>query len=220
MSIVIFGKGPSLIRCTKEIIDEYEDIAICNYPVLNDIFLNLVKDREIKYHFANCGTFDNRYTNEINEELQIKSIINTNLEKHTHYQNFLQNTNLFTYNIREKYEKYFKNTYDFDPSTGIIALQYILDLKKYKKILLVGFDNFEKGEKMYYYSPNEMNSKMHYLIQNDTIKLDGTFNIISGHCPIKTEKYLNNIIEKNKNIKFNLITNMNFKNYINMKLII
>ena len=77
-SIVIFGKGPSVLRCNKEIVDQYDDIAIINYPVINDFFYGLIKDREIKYHFANCGTFDERYNDNINNLLQIQGIYNTN----------------------------------------------------------------------------------------------------------------------------------------------
>ena len=28
-SIIIFGKGPSLLKCTRDIVDSYDDIAIC-----------------------------------------------------------------------------------------------------------------------------------------------------------------------------------------------
>jgi len=82
-SIVIFGKGKSLLRCSKELVDEYEDIAICNYPVLNNDFNKLIEGRVIKYHFAKCRTFDDRYTDKVNEKLGIQHIINTNIETST-----------------------------------------------------------------------------------------------------------------------------------------
>ena len=95
-SIVIFGKGPSVSRCTKEIIDKYDDIAICNYPVLNDFFYNLIKGREIKYHFANCGTYDNRYNDETNELLKIKGVYNCNYKSSIiPYYNFLTDKKIF-----------------------------------------------------------------------------------------------------------------------------
>ena len=46
-SIIIFGKGPSLLRCTRKIVDEHDEIAICNYPVLNNFFYSLIKNRTI-----------------------------------------------------------------------------------------------------------------------------------------------------------------------------
>jgi hypothetical protein len=42
-SIIIFGKGSSLLKCTRNFVDKYDDIAICNYPFLNDFFIILLK---------------------------------------------------------------------------------------------------------------------------------------------------------------------------------
>jgi len=91
-SIIIFGKGPSVLKCTKDIVDQYDDIAICNYPILDDFFLNLILNREIKYHFANCSTFDARYTDEINDMLKIKHIFNTNINNNLLYSKHLKKT--------------------------------------------------------------------------------------------------------------------------------
>ena len=44
---------------------------------------------------------------------------------------------------------------------------------KYNKILLVGFDNFVVGSQRYYFSPEEINDKLKYLIKNNTIINDG-----------------------------------------------
>ncbi len=219
-SIVIFGKGKSLLRCNKKMVDEYEDVAICNYPVLNDSFSKLVENKNITYHFANCSTFDSRYNDKVNKQLGIKNIINTNSLNSNIYKNYLKDKILFTENIREHYLTYFKNNYDLDPSTGIMALQYILDLKIYKKIMLVGYDNFKQHKQMYYYQVNEMNDKMKYLIHNNTITKNGELNIISGHCPIKTEQYLYDIIKKYNDINFKIISDMEFKyNNVNLEVI-
>lgn len=204
-SIIIFGKGPSVLKCTRDIVDQYNDIAICNYPVLNDFFINLIKDREILYHFANCGTFDNRYTNSVNKKYKIKNIINTNVKNATGYSLFLNNKAMFIDSIREKYLEYFKKKFELDPSTGVIALQYLIDTKKYNKILLVGFDNYKKGKQTYYYKPDEYNSKIKYLLQNNIISKDGKFMIKSGHDPEKTMKYIDYII-KNTNIEIKLLS--------------
>ena len=92
-SIIIFGKGPSVLNCTKEIVDSYEDIAIINYPVLNDFFYPLIKDRTVNYHFCNFATFDKRYTDKINKNLKIQKLYNTHYSNQRHYLKF------FSYNI-------------------------------------------------------------------------------------------------------------------------
>ena len=86
---------------SADIVDSYDDI-VCNYPVLNDFFYNLIKNHTINYHFANCGTFDERYNDNINNLLQIQGIYNTNI-KNT-YSNYISNKNLFKDNLYNKYE--------------------------------------------------------------------------------------------------------------------
>ena len=214
-SILIFGKGPSLLRCTKEFVDEFDDIAICNYPVLNDFFKNLIKNREIKYHFANCGTFDERYTDKINKQLKIQNIYNTNKKTSVSYYRFLKDKSLFRENIREPILKYFLEKYNLDPNSGTMALKYILDLKEYDKIGLAGFDNFKKGEQQYYYKPNEYNNKIKYILNDKIVKKNGIYNQISGHCPIKSKKYYEDVFKNNSNIEFKLISNINFNLKLN-----
>ena len=200
-SIVLFGKGPSVSKCTKEIIEKYDDIAIVNYPVLNDFFTSLISDKKIKYHFANCGTFDERYTDQINDMLNIENIINTHFNKSNNYRDYLKNKSLFKDSIRDKYETYFKNNFDLDPNSGILALQFLIDTGEYDNILLVGFDNYKIGEQTYYYSIEDINTKLKYIIGHNIITKEGIFNIVSGHNPEKTEIYLSSLKNKYPNIK-------------------
>jgi len=215
-SLIIFGKGPSLLKCTRDIVDNYDDIALCNYPVLNEFFYNLIENRIINYHFANCGTFDERYNDNINNLLQIQGIYNTN--KSNTYINYISNKNLFKDNIYDYMKKYFLTNFDLDPSTGTMAIQYILNLNKYNKICLVGFDNFQIGKQSYYYSPELYNSKLKYLLGNQ-ITHTGLYNQINGHDPDKTLQYYLNIIQKNKNIHYTFITNLLLPNINNLKTI-
>lgn len=218
-SIIILGKGPSLLRCNKEFVDKFDDIAICNFPVLNSFFENLIKDRNILYHFANCGTFDERYDLNVHNKLCIKNIINTNSKDNKAYANYLKNHSLIKENIKETMLEKFKS-YDLDPNTGTMALQYILDTKKYNKIALVGFDNFKKGDNVYYYETKDYNKKIKYLIDSNIITKDGVYNQISGHDPLKTKKYYEDVFKKNVNIKFELITQLEFKDkYCNLTII-
>lgn len=199
-SIVLFGKGPSASKCTRELTDKYNDIAIVNYPFLNDFFVNLISGKKIKYHFANCGTFDERYTNHVNDMLNIENIINTHTTNN--YVNYLNNKSLFKGSIRKKYETYFKNNFDLDPNSGIMALQFLIDTGEYDNILLVGFDNYKIGEQTYYYPIENINTKLKYIIgDNKDIKNDGKYNQVSGHNPEKTEFYLSSLKNKYPNIK-------------------
>ena len=215
-SIIIFGKGPSVLRCNREIVDQHDDIAICNYPVINDFFYELIKGRDIKYHFANCATFDERYDDNMNNKLNIKTIYNSN-KGINHYKNFLKNDKLFSNEnlYQDIYLNYFEKKYNFKFSTGIMALKYIINTNLYNKITLVGYDNYKLGEQTYYYKPEEYNNSIKYLLKNNTIKQNGEYNIVSGHDPEKTKKYLESVYLDYPNINFELITNMEFKNDFN-----
>ena len=199
-SIIIFGKGPSVSKCTRDIVEKYHDIAIVNYPVLNTFFTSLISDGKIKYHFANLGTYDERYTDEVNNKLKIESIINTNFKNSNAYKNYINNKDLFKDSIREKYETYFKKNFDLDPNSGILALQFLIDTGEYDNILLVGFDNYKIGEQTYYYPIENINTKLKYLTGLNIITNDGNFNIVSGHNPEKTEIYLSSLKNKYPNI--------------------
>jgi len=200
-SIILFGKGPSALKCTSKVVEQHDDIAIVNYPVLNNFFSKLILNRKIKYHFANCGTFDERYTDKINNILNIENIINTNNNKSTHYINYLKNKELFKCSIREIYEPYFKNNFDLDPNSGILALQFLIDTGEYDNILLVGFDNYKVGEQMYYHPIEKINKKLRHVISDNIVTKEGKFNIVSGHNPEKTEIYLSSLKNKYPNIK-------------------
>jgi hypothetical protein len=204
-SIILFGKGFSVSKCNKEIVEKYDDIAIINYPVLNDFFVNLLSGKnKIRYHFANCGTFDRRFTNEINDMLDIENIINTNFSKSNNYIHYLKNKDLFkdSISLREKYIAYFKSNFDLDPNSGILALQFLIDTNEYDNILLVGFDNYKIGEQTYYYPIELINSKLKYIVgDNKAIKNDGKYNQVNGHDPKKTEIYLSSLKKKYPNIK-------------------
>ena len=217
-SIIIFGKGPSVLKCSKKIVDQYDDIAIINYPVINDFFFKLIKNKKIKYHFANCTTFDDRYNDIQNDKLNIEGIYNTHFNNQIYeYKNFLKN-DIFKDSIREKGEVYLKNKgFNFDPSSGTLALQYILSTKLYNKICVVGFDNFKQNSTCYYYNfEKEANGKLKYLIKENIISKDGKLIIKSGHGSEKTQEYYEHEMNDNKQIKFIFITNMKMKKLDNL----
>jgi len=222
-SIIIFGKGPSVLKCTRKIVDDHDEIAICNYPPLNDFFYSLIKDKTIHYHFANCGTFDPRWTNELNHKLQIQKIFNTNRGTNN-YMNYLNNNTLFqNENLYQTiYKDYYYNIYKSKPNTGVMALQYILNTKLYDKITLVGFDGFKLGSTVYYYDMRYLSQPLKYLVGgNGPYNKNGKILVDNLEHPFDiTFKYLNDTIQQNSNINFTFITNIKFdKNYNNLSIL-
>tara|TARA_B100000575_G_scaffold294499_1_gene310859 strand:+ start:7680 stop:8354 length:675 start_codon:yes stop_codon:yes gene_type:complete len=219
-SIIIFGKGPSVSRCTPEFVNKYDDIAICNYPVFNDFFKNLIQKREIKYHFVNGGLFDDRFDNSFNNINKITGIYNCHYNDRRQYLSFLKNKDIFNDSfIREKTEKYLKeNNFDFDPSTGTIGFNYIINTKLYNRIAIVGFDNYENNKSIYYYNISLANSKLKHTNEARNITKDGRWLGVNGHNPIITKKYYLFEINKNKNIQFDFITNMELEPLSNISI--
>ena len=66
------------------------------------MFISLIENRTIQYHFANCGIFDERYTNEVNKLYNIQKIYNTN-KPPNNYKNFLKILSYFQMKIFMSY---------------------------------------------------------------------------------------------------------------------
>jgi hypothetical protein len=69
-------------------------------------------------------------------------------------------------------------TNDEYPSTGMIAIYYMIHVRKYK-VTITGFDNFEGGRSAHYFEPDRQNYP-------------------SRHNGLKEKKYINKLIKNNK----------------------
>jgi len=216
-SIVIIGKGPSVQRCTKEFIDSFDEVAICNHPVYSQ-YEHLISNHA-DYDFINVGD-PNPYKKKLLESLGIKYIINTGGRTIMDP----PNTILPSYNI--KYHPfyrgvcldYFKTEHNLDPSTGIMAFHYFVSKPEYTKIGLVGFDLFQKGTPIYYFKKQEASKSLHYLWNRGSYDKNNKITFDSGHSVPKTYEYLINQIKEKKTKKFEIITNYPFEQVENLKI--
>ena len=223
-SVVLIGKGPSLLRCSKEFIDKFDDIAIIGYPPPTQDFLKIIRGNKIKYHFCNCGDpyiIKNTalYNDITNEELGIEEIWDYG-SGNNNYKSYITQKNMFKGNIKNQYLQIFKDKYNFDkwgPSGGIYALHHILKQNKYNKIGLVGFDNFEEGKQRYYFDVQFYQPSLRYLIKpNGPITPDNITNHKALHDTDTTRKYLENIFKDSQdNISYEMYTTIKFKNMYN-----
>lgn len=183
-SVVIIGKGPSVLRSTKKFVDSFDEVAICNRP-LYDGYENYISSRA-DYDFCTNLKTVRQYTPELIEKLGIKKTI-------------LTGENSF---LRNNFE--YKN---LDPSTGILAFFYFLNQEDYTHISLVGFDFFEKNKKMYYFKPEELTSSLWYLYTNNTFSRDLIHLLDSGHNLELSFEFILESFKKNINKKFTIISN-------------
>lgn len=194
-SIILFGKGKSLLRCKKNYVNSFEKIAIINYPK----FIEENMGDKADFHFTLvygdkiCDWGDKKmYKDYAENGLKIKKIYNIGNQIKDHYERKYHEDIYkvkipIDYKFRQNQRKYF----DWFPPSGILAFDYLLRSKKYKKICLVGFDfyNFEtKCSNNSYYNG----------------KMTGG---LPTHTPKKQVEHLIKRIKENPNISFILYTN-------------
>lgn len=209
-SIVIIGKGPSVQRCTKEFINSFDEVAICNHPVY-DGYEHLISNHA-DYDFINVGD-PNPYSQQRLQSLGIHTIINTGGRYiHNPPKSIVPDNCSVQYFpfYRGRCLDYFKNQHQLDPSTGIMAFHYFVNKPEYSKIALVGFDLFEKGTPIYYFKKEEASPSLQYLWQRKSYDENNIITFDSGHNVKNTYHYLIEQIKKNLHTKFEMITNYPF----------
>lgn len=195
-SIIIIGKGPSIQRCTRELVESFDEVAICNRPKFEG-YEHLIGERA-HWDFV-TNLIDIRYYSEdFKNKLGFKQTILTG-----------KNSDL-------------RNNFSYkglDPSTGTLAFSYFLNSKNYNHICLVGFDLFEKNKHFYYFKTDELTDSMKYLVGNGTFTENLVFTKDSGHNTALTREYMSEMFEINPKIQFTLMTNYEFPFSANLKLL-
>ena len=206
-SVAIIGKGPSALKSTKEHVDSFDEVAICNFPPMEG-YEQYIGTRA-QYHFINAGD-PYPYQQETINNLGLKAIFNTQAWgtdiKKVPPPKILPNHEVayywdYGFKVREKYE----NSYGFWPSTGIMALDYFLNNEDYHKIDLIGFDFFRAGDSVYYFTKHETNPSLHYLWNNKTYSTDGRVMGGNAHGGEKARNAVTDLIaQSDQDISFKL----------------
>ena len=208
-SIVIIGKGPSVLRCTKKFIDSFDEVAICNHPVYNG-YEHLISNHA-DYDFINIGD-PNPYPRKRVQNLGIKFIINTGGRYIPNPpESILPNYTIIYHPFyRKECIDYFKKNYNLDPSTGIMAFHFFSNKPEYNKISLVGFDLFQKGTPIYYFKRKEASKSLQYLWNRGSYDNNNCITFNSLHNFNNTYDYLIKTINNKKKIQFIIYSNCKF----------
>jgi len=194
-SVAIIGKGPSVRYSTKAFVDSFDDIAICNFPPMEN-YQHLISNRAT-HHFLNAGD-SYPYSREFLNNLGLKEIFNTSRHVYAPNQIFLPDHDVsyienYGIGVKKKYEE----KYNFWPSTGIMAFDYFLNHPEYQKISLVGFDFFLPGKDVYYFPKNEVNPSLHRLWNDELYSMDGKVLKESlGHGGERVKEIILSLIQK------------------------
>ena len=196
-SVVIIGKGPSVKSSTREFIESYDDVAICNFPPMEG-YEQYIGERAT-YHFLNAHD-PNPYKKSIINNLGLKLILNTHYAQHPGTDSIFPDHEVqYAPSYGEIKIPEFKKEFGFDPSCGIIAIDYFVRKKDITDIALVGFDFFRVNERGYYYSPQEVQQSLKYLYSDSgQTPFDGSGVRINSnpHDSDKSEKFVYDMEKK------------------------
>ena len=160
-SVVIVGKGPSVLNSTEEFMNSFDEVAFCNFPPVEG-YEKYIGTR-CDWMFANMWDL-NPYESHIFEKIQINNILNTNVKPRPDAVTLVNSFGIkYVSDYGTTATEEIKTKYGFDPSTGIQAFNFFVKNPEYDTIGLVGFDNFKVGEKAYYYSVDEVQPTLKYL---------------------------------------------------------
>lgn len=182
-SVVIIGKGPSVSNSTKAFIESFDEVAICNFPPMEN-YQHLISNRA-KYHFVNAGN-PFPYSKEFINKLGLTHVFNTSIspsslnvdtecflpdhEVEYHPSHGIETTGMvYDGTLRAVGDA----KYNFWPSTGMLCFNYFYNSERHDKIALVGIDCYQKGSDVYYFGLNETKPNLHYLWDGSTYSKEG-----------------------------------------------
>lgn len=197
-SILIIGRGPSVLRCKKEFVDKFDDVAICNQVEFEGFEDKIGSTATHWFRNWSC-TWNYLKTNKIND-LKIHTVINVSERMHDVKKGGKSFDDLFPDHITCKFPNlapYFKSEYGFDPATGIMAIEYCIR-EGYKTIGIIGIDMYQINDNKYYHGKK---------IQTE----------VHGHNPDVHLKYINTVIKKHPEINFLIVSDATIKKQDNVK---
>ena len=122
-SVAIIGKGLSVLKSTRDFVDSFDEVVICNFPPIKG-YEKYIGNRA-SYHFLNVHD-PNPYTKDILNSLGLKYVFNTHPVPHDGDDSiFPDHSVLYCRDYGKKVIEGFKDKNGFDPSCGIMAFEDI-----------------------------------------------------------------------------------------------
>ena len=202
-TVAIIGKGPSVLKCKKEFVDSFDEVAICNWPPF--IGYEQYIGNRATYHFINAGD-PYYYEKDLLDNLGLKKFFNSQANHEGANSMIKELPGMITpsydvdyecdfgFKMREKYE----SKYGIWPSTGVMAFDYFLNSDEFVKIALIGFDFYKIGQDVYYFPKDKVKKTLHYLWNDSSYTTDGKVleKAYKGHGGDNVIKIINNLIKE------------------------
>ncbi|MFW6242820.1 MAG: hypothetical protein ACOC2W_01540 [bacterium] len=201
MKIILIGRGSSVLRSTRQFVEEHDLICIVNKLIFTGYEKYVGNNADIQFRNGTCGLYSEK---EI-KTLKLKKIIYTHTNnKFPSYPQHYKGIEIITPKPPIK-NKINEIMYGLDPSSGISGLYYILTKYDVDLLSIVGFDYYELNQPPYYFKPKEADNELKYL-WNKKYK-NNIINVKSGHDTDKSIEFTKIMINQYPDIHFNLMTN-------------
>tara|TARA_R100000008_G_scaffold36503_1_gene20789 strand:- start:978 stop:1658 length:681 start_codon:yes stop_codon:yes gene_type:complete len=207
-SVILLGKGPSILKLEAEYVEGFDQIAIANRPIWKGYEQHIPPKADIQYR--NNSTEDFAKSEFI--DLGIKTVISTaspdeRLRPRAHH------------NIAEvRYPKWPVNQNrdsivlsfggkSFNASSGVVAFYDLVSCGKFSKVGVAGIDLLENGQRAYYFEPEEAPANMQYLFGGIYDRNGFIRKKESGHSEPGSREFMFYTMQKNAHIQFEIATN-------------
>lgn len=198
MKIIIIGRGSSCLKCTADFVGKHDLVVITNKFIYKG-YEEFVSNRaDIQFRNGTCQNF----TEDEIKTLGLKKIIYSHdNNKYPSYPKYYKGIEVIDPKPPIRHEM---RNFGFNPSTGIIAIYYVLKNYDVQELSLVGFDFYSLNNAPYYFSEKEADTNLKYLWKNKY--KNNVVNVKSGHDSQKSIEFIKNQIIEYQSVKFNMIT--------------
>lgn len=212
-SVAIIGKGPSVSFGNSDMYNNFDEIALINWPIMN-----------YDYMPQRCDSMFTHYFGDQERDLNRKKMRPTtpawnieNIHKYNTKNIYCVIPNDINYikkHIPNKYYdteiknlRYIYDIVGFNCDSGLVALTYYCEQKNIESIFFIGFD---------IYSGKNLNDIYYFPFPTNITETIDVINI-DCHNKEKTRNYLQNIGKKYPHIQFYYKSKINFIEYNNFK---
>ena len=212
-SVIVFGKGNSILRSNKDYVETFDRKAIINFPYIHG-YEKYISNKfdyhfcmtygHLEYFFRNKNINQQDYDYYINNKLKISHIFNIGNHTKLTINNLLKDKNI-KYDLSFRRTMMNKKKYSWFPPSGILVIDYFIDCG-FKHISLVGYDFYCDINPNISIKKNKLIQSYYYL-NSDNFNCAENCMDINTHHPEKQVEYFIKKVKQNPTIRFDIITN-------------
>ena len=202
MKIIIIGRGSSCLRCKRDFVESHDLIVVTN----NFKYIGYEKylGDKADIQFRNRGTC--AFSSDEIKKLGLKKVIFSNDNGYVGLPKYYNELGVEVVHPKPPIKTIMNKEYNFNCSTGIIAIYYMLNYYNPSELSLIGIDLYENGQKAYYFKDEDADPMLKRYYQRKVLR-GGIVRTDNHHQADRSAEFIRDVIIKNQHIKFNVLTN-------------